>query len=137
MTRRTLPQRREAETFNLRHGNHHYAVSIGHFPDGPGPAEIFIHGAKIGSDIESLARDAAVIISIALQYGVPLEVLAGAITRNPNGSPMTVVGAVLDQLNREKSNGRSAETEGQQNLQTGGDDAPINVRIPSADAGST
>jgi hypothetical protein len=109
MTRRTLPQRRAAEVFNLNHAGQQYAVSFGCWPDDPSPAEVFIHGAKVGSDIEGLARDGAVIISIALQYGVPLEALAGAITRNPNGSPMTVVGAVLDQLNKESSNGRERE----------------------------
>jgi hypothetical protein len=80
--RQVLPSRREGETFELEHGGHRYAVTIGYFaPPSRGIAEVFIHGQKTGTDLESVARDAAVILSISLQYGVPLAVLCEAITR--------------------------------------------------------
>jgi hypothetical protein len=97
--RRILPSRRFAETFDLVHADQRYQVTTGHHPDDPTPAEVFIAGAKVGTDLESVARDGAVLISIALQFGVPLLVMRDAITRNPNGTPMTVVGAVLEELN--------------------------------------
>lgn len=101
-TRRLLPSRRSGETIDIRHGNTTYAVCVGRFPASDEPAEVFISGAKVGSDIDGLARDAAVVLSIALQYGVPLRLLAEAITRTPGGAPMTIVGAILDQLTRKK-----------------------------------
>lgn len=102
MTRRTLPNRREAETFGIMYANNQYTVSVGYFSRGEvmptGPAEVFISGTKAGSDVEAVARDGAVILSISLQHGVPLDVIARAITRGQNGEPLTIVGAVIDQL---------------------------------------
>jgi hypothetical protein len=101
--RRALPSRRGCETFELRHGarNTLFHVTVGRYPDGT-MGEVFISGAKAGSDLEAVARDGAVLISIALQYGVPLDVIRHAITREENGAPSTVLGVVIDRLvNRE------------------------------------
>jgi ribonucleoside-diphosphate reductase alpha chain len=103
MTRNVLPQRRYSETFELTYGEKptRYQISIGYFELGllaGYPAEVFITGPKAGSDVEAVARDAAVILSIALQHGVPVDVMAHSITRNNDGSPSTIMGAVLDQL---------------------------------------
>jgi len=100
--RNTLPQRRYGETFDLRHGgqNTAFTVTVGFYPDGR-PGEVFISGAKVGSEVEAVARDGAVLLSIALQYGVPLETITHAITRNGDGSPSTIVGAVVDRLANE------------------------------------
>jgi hypothetical protein len=108
MTRTVLPARRASETFELVHGEKPatYRVSVGYFEVGPlagRPAEVFITGPKVGSDVEAVARDAAVLLSIALQYGAPVSVLAGAITRDLNGKPSTVMGLVLDRLNEAMS----------------------------------
>ena len=59
MIRRTLPQRRAAETFDLRFWNQRFTVTVGFYADGT-PGEVFIDGGKTGQDIESTARDAAV-----------------------------------------------------------------------------
>ena len=45
--RRVLPQRRAAETFNLRFWNQSFSVTIGFYPDGT-PGEVFIDGGKTG-----------------------------------------------------------------------------------------
>jgi hypothetical protein len=114
MTARTvLPQRRFNETFDLRHktetGDVAYAVTIG-FAESAGPfltpVEVFINGPKAGSGVEAVARDAAVLLSIALQYGVPLAVVQGAITRDAAGAPSSAIGAVVDLLMK-----RDPETE--------------------------
>jgi hypothetical protein len=97
--RRTLPPRRSSRTFELYHAAKQFTVSVGYFdPMCTQPAEVFVNGAKVGSDVEAVARDAAVLLSIALQYGVPLETMAGAATRGRDGEPMTIIGAVLDKL---------------------------------------
>jgi len=97
INRNILPQRRPCQTFDVWHGGQHFHVSVGRFHDGT-LAEIFINGGKPGSDLEAVARDAAVTLSIALQYGVPLDPVRHAVTRNADGSPSSIVGAVLERL---------------------------------------
>ena len=97
--RRILPQRRRAESFELYHGkqNTPFQITVGYYPDDR-IGEIFIAGGKSGSDFEAVARDGAVLLSIALQFGVPLDVIQHAITREGNGEASTIVGAVVDKL---------------------------------------
>lgn len=99
--RHTLPPRRLTETFELVHADKRYTISVGFFPGRRAVAEVFVSGTKVGSDVEGVARDGAVILSIAMQYNVPLSVIAGAITRTQDGRPMTIVGAVVDRLVKE------------------------------------
>jgi hypothetical protein len=102
--RRILPNRRHGETFELSHGTMRtrFQVTIGYFPHdltGPGgPAEVFISGGKTGSDFEAAARDGAILLSLCLQFGVPLSVMRHAITRDQSGAPSTIIGAILDRL---------------------------------------
>ena len=66
------PQRRAAETFDLRFWNQPFTVTVGFYPDGT-LGEVFIDGCKTGNDIASIARDAGVLLSLALQHGVSPE----------------------------------------------------------------
>jgi hypothetical protein len=96
MTARTrLPNRRQAETFNLEVGGLRYTVTVGRFATGA-LAEIFITNGKAGSDSDTAARDSAVVASIALQYGVPIDTLRSALMRNRDGSACGPLGAALD-----------------------------------------
>jgi hypothetical protein len=95
--RRHLPDRRATESFDLQIGGLRYVVSAGRFADGK-LAEIFISNAKAGSDCDTAARDSAVVASIALQYGVPIEVLRHALMRDAQGRPSGPLGAALDHL---------------------------------------
>ena len=98
MTRRVLPQRRASETFALRFWNQSFTVSVGLYPDGT-PGEVFIDGGKTGQDIQSTARDAAV-LSLALQHGTAIDAIRHAVTRNGSGSAASILGAVADALRR-------------------------------------
>jgi hypothetical protein len=60
--RRVLPRRRAAETFNMRFWNQLFTVTVGFYADGT-LGEVFIDGCKTGNDIESIARDAGVLLS--------------------------------------------------------------------------
>jgi len=98
--RATLPQRRFAETFDVRnHGGKAavFKITVGRYDDGR-VGEVFITGAKSGTEVEANVRDGAVLISLALQHGVPIATMASAITREGDGSPSTIIGCVLDQL---------------------------------------
>jgi hypothetical protein len=92
-----LPNRRPTETFEVECNGLHYVVSVGRFADGS-PAEIFVSNGKAGSDSDANARDAAIITNIALQYGVPLEVIRHALLRDPRGKASTPIGAALDEI---------------------------------------
>jgi hypothetical protein len=76
--RHRLPNRRGCEIFSFRHEDHTYTATIARFPDGR-VAEIFLETGKIGSAVQAHAQDAAVLASIALQYGVPVETIRDAI----------------------------------------------------------
>jgi len=99
MTRRTLPQRRSCETFDIEFGglDGGYTVTLGYYADG-NLGEVFINGGKSGQTVEAIARDSAVLLSLALQYGAELENIRSAITRNERGEPYSIVGAVVDRL---------------------------------------
>lgn len=99
MARDTLPNRRACATFEMKHGGQNtvFAITVGYYADGR-IGEVFISGAKAGSEIDAIARDGAVLLSIALQYGVPLETVKHAISRNVDSSAITIIGAVIDQL---------------------------------------
>ena len=97
MIRRALPQRRANETFNLRFWNRLFTVTVGFYADGT-PAEVFIDGSKTGNDIQSTARDAGVLLSLALQHGVPPETIRHAVTRGASEEPASILGAIVDAL---------------------------------------
>jgi len=97
--RKILPQRRRAETFTVIHWNQPFVVTVGFYSDNT-PGEVFIDSCKTGGDVEAIARDAAVVISLALQNGATVEAIRHAVTRNGNGNgtPSSILGAVIDAL---------------------------------------
>jgi hypothetical protein len=95
--RERLPNRRRCETFEFHHAGHFFTLSAGFYADGR-TAEIFISANQTGSAIEAIARDAAIVTSIALQSGADLGVISGALTCNHDGGPATLLGAALDAI---------------------------------------
>lgn len=101
--RRTLPQRRYSETFDLTHGDQRntFQVTLGYF-SADEPGEVFITGAKSGSDVDATTRDCAILLSLCLQHGVPLATMRHAITREQDGSASTIIGKVIERLMEDK-----------------------------------
>jgi hypothetical protein len=99
--RDVLPQRRSSETFNMKfaHQNDEFVVTVGYYEDGR-IGEVFINGPKSGTGMSDITRDGAVLMSLALQHGVPLSTMRHAISRNTNGEAATIIGAVLDEITR-------------------------------------
>ena len=95
--RKRLPNRRLCNTQDIQFAGLHYKVSIGYFPDGS-PSEVFISNHKAGNASDVIARDAGILLSFCLQYGCPVETIARAVSRNSDGSPSGVIGAVLDSI---------------------------------------
>jgi len=72
--RRKLPDERQAITHKFSIAGHEGYITVGMYEDGK-PGEIFLVMAKEGSTISGLMDAFATSISMALQYGVPLEAL--------------------------------------------------------------
>ena len=79
--------------------NTEFAVTVGYYPTGE-PGELFISGAKAGSELDAIARDGAVLVSLGLQHGVPLSEMQGALTRERNGVSSTIVGKAVDMMKK-------------------------------------
>ena len=85
--RRHLPDERRSVTHKFRVGEQEGYITVGLYDDGH-PGEIFVNISKEGSTIRGLMDSVAVLTSVALQYGVPLENLVGkfrGVHFEPNG----------------------------------------------------
>ncbi len=71
--RKRLPDERPSITHKFSIAGHEGYLHIGLYPDTRMPGEIFITMAKQGSTIAGIMDAFATAISMALQYGVPLE----------------------------------------------------------------
>jgi ribonucleoside-diphosphate reductase alpha chain len=72
--RRRLSDERNSITHKFDIAGHEGYITVGKYEDGQ-PGEIFIRMSKEGSTISGLMDSFATAISMALQYGVPLQVL--------------------------------------------------------------
>ena len=102
--RRALPQRRHAETFKFRFQAQRasYHVTTGYYPDGT-LGEIFLSTNQTGSQSEAIAHDFATLISLLLQHGCSVETISKTLTRERDGGPATLAGAVTDLLTKKGS----------------------------------
>ncbi len=111
--RQRLPNRRPAHTETLQVDGQAFTVTVG-FAECGRPREVFMAAGKVGSMLNAMLADAAVVISIALQNGVPAAALAKSIGRLPAGPvapddldhapgqkvPASPIGVALDLLRR-------------------------------------
>ncbi|HUE72304.1 MAG TPA: vitamin B12-dependent ribonucleotide reductase, partial [Pirellulaceae bacterium] len=72
--RERLPDTRQSITHKFNVGGHEGYINVGMYEDGR-PGELFITMAKEGSTVGGMMDAFGTAISIALQYGVPLEAL--------------------------------------------------------------
>ena len=104
--RNKLSNRRNVETttvtyFSVDGRESHFEASIGFDKNGK-PKEIFLAGARTGSETDILLIDAAVSISVALQCGVSATAMSQSISRvsetldGPPTRPASIIGAALE-----------------------------------------
>ena len=72
--RRRMPDEREAITHHFSIADHDGYVTVGKYEDGS-PGEVFMKMAKQGSTVAGLMDSLAICMSLALQHGVPLQVM--------------------------------------------------------------
>lgn len=106
MIRQRLENRRPSERIPFEHNGKRGEIRVG-FPvevraDGIAiaeqPGELFIIYGMVGSDVEAAARDAGLILSIAMQHGIDLRTFAISITRGDDGRPASVTGAAIEKI---------------------------------------
>lgn len=110
LNRRKLPDRRISETrkvtFEKEVGSINFYITIGYDPAEPSkPLEVFYDdGFKSGADLEWVAQDAAVLISLALQAGYsPDQIGTSLATRLHYDStelPASLLGTIVEELKK-------------------------------------
>ncbi len=106
--RKRMPERRKGYTQKATVGGHKVYLRTGEYEDG-NIGEIFVDMHKEGAAFRSLMNNFAIAVSIALQYGVPLEEYVDAFTFTrfePNGmvegnEAIKMSTSILDYLFRE------------------------------------
>lgn len=100
--RHRLPNRRPCVSYDIVVRGQPYVATIGYDPGTGRPLELFLFGAKTGSDMQFALDDAAVTISIAAQLGLDASAVVRSISRLPSPiddvprEPATVLGLALD-----------------------------------------
>jgi hypothetical protein len=95
--RNRLPNRRPAETIAFERDGARFEVTAGYYPSGQ-LGEIFLSADRANSLLDFLMSDAAILASIALQYGAPLNELRHALKRDTRGRAASPIGEALDRF---------------------------------------
>lgn len=115
--RHRLPTRRPSSTSRIAAGGIEAHATVGRDPRSGAPREIFMRptgGSRAGSAVDHLVDDAAVVISVALQHGVPAEALSRSVGRRGEFDeagryrelgPASIVGAALELIAAEGEGG--------------------------------
>ncbi len=69
-------------------------VMVGYRDDGR-PAEVFAKGPHEGSGTATILDEVCILISLALQHGVPADRIGGVISHRHGGDPETIVGMMI------------------------------------------
>ncbi len=108
--RTRLPNRRPSHVEALDMAGQEFTACIGFDPESGQPRELFLTAGKEGSMLNAMLADAAVVISITLQHGIPAAALTKSVGRLPAGPvtpadlegprpgrvPASPIGAALD-----------------------------------------
>jgi ribonucleoside-diphosphate reductase alpha chain len=138
LARHRMPDERRSYTHKFDISGHQGYITAGMYNDGS-LGEIFIRMAKEGSVVSGLMDSFATAISLALQYGVPLEVLVdkfshtrfepSGITRNPE---IPIAKSIMDYIFRWLQLKFLVSKKGEQEIGTE-EDPRVTVQMTSGD----
>jgi hypothetical protein len=100
--RRRLANRRPSTSFTFELDGLRYTATVSGFPDGS-IGEVFLNNHKSGNQSDTNARDAAIVLSFALQHGADLAQIGKALCRDSSGRALGPLGAALDIIAGEES----------------------------------
>jgi hypothetical protein len=95
--RRRLPNRRRSETIVFETGGHPLRLTAGYYPNGD-VGEVFVNALRGSSGLDLFICDAAILASLALQYGATLDELRHALKHDSHGNAVSPIGAALEKL---------------------------------------
>ena len=90
-----LPYRRLSENFTFEVEGLRFTATISRLADGR-IVELFLNNHKSGNQSDTNARDAAIILSFALQHGTDIDAILRALCRDSQGRALGPIGVVLD-----------------------------------------
>jgi hypothetical protein len=88
-----LPNKRACETIAFEQDGSRYCLTVGFYEDGR-PGEIFLNHDRGDSLLDFLMSDAAILASLALQYGAPLDEIRHALKRDGRGQAASALDRV-------------------------------------------
>ncbi len=95
--RERLPNRRASESFTFEVEGLRFTGTVSRFANGR-LGELFLNNHKAGNQADTNARDAAIVLSFALQHGADMDVIRRALCRDSQGRALGPLGAALDFL---------------------------------------
>jgi hypothetical protein len=95
--RERLDNRRLSENFTFELDGLRFTATVSFYPDGR-ISELFLNNHKAGNQTDTNARDAAIVLSFALQHGADAEAIRRALCRDGGGRALGPLGAALDLL---------------------------------------
>jgi hypothetical protein len=95
--RARLPDRHQSENFTFELDGLRFTATVSYFASGK-IAELFLNNHKAGNQSDTNARDAAILLSFALQHGADVEVIRRALCRDSLGRALGPVAGALDVL---------------------------------------
>ena len=95
--RTRLLNRRASENFDFELHGLRFTATVSRFPDGR-ISELFLSNPKNGNQLDTLARDSAIILSFALQHGADADAIRRALGRDNHGRALGPIGEALDIL---------------------------------------
>jgi hypothetical protein len=95
--RERLTNRRASENFTFELDGLRFTATVSRFPDGR-LSELFLNNHKAGNQVDTNARDAAILLSFALQHGADIDAIRKALCRDSRGRALGPIGKALDLL---------------------------------------
>ena len=93
--RERLPDRRRSESSTFEIDGLRFTATVSRYDDGR-IGELFLNNHKAGNQSDTNARDGAILLSFALQYGADVEAIRRALCRDGAGRALGPIGAALD-----------------------------------------
>jgi hypothetical protein len=97
--RERLPNRRASENFTFELDGLRFTATVSRGTNGA-ILELFLNNHKAGNQVDTNARDAAILRSFALQHGADLVTIRNALCRDSNGRALGPIGEAIDIIAR-------------------------------------
>jgi hypothetical protein len=101
--RNKLPNRRASVVLAFRWGSLDFTTGFSRCATTGRVLELFIANHKAAGAIDHIAKDSAIVCSIALQFGADFEVIRCGLLRDSQGKPASPLGAAMDAIAREST----------------------------------